>query len=61
MRIQPWFPFKYNYGSSGPFAEATLGEWISADSIREMYYQFYTKDTNQSLNELSWFDIHAKH
>ena len=60
MRLQKYFPFQYNYGSSGPFAEATLGEWVSADSIRTMYYQFYTKDTNQPLNGLSWFDIHAK-
>jgi len=60
MRLQKYFPFQYNYGSSGPFAEATLGEWVSADSIRNMYYQFYSKDTNQPLNGLSWFDIHAK-
>ena len=60
MRLQKYFPFQYNYGTSGPFAEETLGKWVSAESIRAMYYQFYTRDTNQPLNGLSWFDIHAK-
>ncbi len=53
-------PHQYPYGSSGPFAEYTAGNWMKADYIRNCYHQFYTKDTNQPYNNLSWFDIHAK-
>jgi FkbM family methyltransferase len=60
LRLQKFISFKYNFGSSGPFGEETPGPWMSADYIREAYYQFYSIQTNQPINGLSWFDIHAK-
>ncbi len=60
IRLQKFIPFNYKYGTSGPFAENTPGEWMDADYIRTAYHQFYSKDTNQPINGLSWFDIHAK-
>lgn len=60
IRLQKIIPFKYNFGSSGPFGEDTPGPWKDADFIRKAYYQFYSIQTNQPFNGLSWFDIHAK-
>lgn len=60
IRLQKWIPFKYRFGSSGPFGEDSDGNWMDAEYIRNAYNQFYSTTTNQPINGLSWFDIHAK-
>lgn len=60
IRLQQYLPFKYNFGTSGPFGEDTSGPWRNADYIRSAYFQFYSKESNQPINGISWFDIHAK-
>ncbi|MEI6264148.1 MAG: FkbM family methyltransferase [Sphingobacteriia bacterium] len=60
LRLQKFIPFKYNFGTSGPFGEETPGRWMDADYIRKAYYQFYSEPSNKPINNLSWFDIHAK-
>jgi FkbM family methyltransferase len=60
LRLQKYFSFQYNYGTTGPFAEDTSGPWRDANYIRNSYNQFYSLPGNQPVNGLSWFDIHAK-
>ena len=60
LRLQKFIPFKYHFGTSGPFGENTPGPWRDAAYIREAYDQFYSKEFNQPINGISWFDIHAK-
>ncbi len=60
IRLQKFLPFKYNFGTSGPFGEDTPGQWMDANYIRNAYNQFYSNPSNKPINNLSWFDIHAK-
>jgi FkbM family methyltransferase len=59
LRLQKFIPFKHMYGSSGPFGEKTLGDWLSAEEVRELYRAFYQYDKHQPLSGASWFDFHA--
>ena len=51
LRLQKLFPFKYQMGSSGPFAEETPGPWKNADYIRNAYNQFYPGTDHRSLGQ----------
>ena len=59
LRLQKIIPFKHFYGSSGPFGNATEGEWKTYEQVKEQYESFYDKQTGQPLNPVSWFDFHA--
>lgn len=59
LRVQKFISFKHMYGSSGPFAEDTSGDWLSAEEVRELYKAFYQYDKKQPLSGASWFDFHA--
>lgn len=59
LRLQKFIPFRYAYGSSGPFGEHTPGEWKSYEEIRNLYLAFYQFEKKIPLNPVSWFDFHA--
>ena len=59
LRLQKIISFKHFYGSSGPFGNATKGEWKTYEQVKEEYESFYNKQTGQPLNPVSWFDFHA--
>lgn len=59
LRLQKFIPFKYFYGSSGPFGEKTKGEWKSYDEVKKLYLAFYQFEKKTPLNPVSWFDFHA--
>jgi FkbM family methyltransferase len=59
LRVQKFISFEHMYGSSGPFAEDTAGEWLSADEVRELYSAFYQYEKKQPISGASWFDFHA--
>lgn len=49
----------YVFGSSGPFAEHTSGEWIDFKTAANLFCQFKENGTGKPINNLSWFDFHA--
>ncbi len=59
LRVQIFFPFKYPYGSSGPFGEDTKGEWKTYEEIKKVFREFHQFEKNKPLNKVSWFDCHA--
>lgn len=59
LRLQKFLPFKYNFGSSGPFGEATKGPWKSYEEVHKLYQEFSIGNNGQPLNQVSWFDFHA--
>ncbi len=59
LRLNPYISFKHPYGSSGPFGEATDGNWISFEEAREQFQTFYQHEQNTPLNATSWFDFHG--
>lgn len=59
LRIQKLISLPYPYGSSGPFAEETKGNWKSYEEIRNLYTSFMTHNHGKALNAVSWFDVHA--
>ncbi len=60
LRFQKFFPVKYPYSSTGPFGENTKGNWLTYEEVTFKYYEFYGADEKQRLNNISWFDFHAK-
>ena len=59
-RVQKFIRCKYPYSSSGPFGEATKGQWFSYDEIAANYHAFFGADGLHGLHDKSWFDFHAK-
>ena len=59
LRLQNYFPFRYKYGSSGPFGKDTKGEWRTYQEVRNDYTSFYQGEKKIPLNPVSWFDFHA--
>jgi FkbM family methyltransferase len=59
LRLQKFLPFKHQYGSSGPFGEATKGEWKSYEEIQQLYMELTAGNNGKRLNNVSWFDFHA--
>lgn len=60
LRIQKVIKLKHPYSSSGPFAENTKGNWMSYEDARKSLTQFFQIEKGKPLNNISWFDIHAK-
>lgn len=58
LRLQKIIPFKYAYGSSGPFGNDSKGQWTSYDEVKDAFTRFYLHN-EKSKNNTSWFDIHA--
>ena len=59
-RWQNVFPVKYPYNSSGPFGEATNGEWMGYEEVKKLFLDFERGKNGRRTNEVSWFDFHAK-
>jgi len=58
-RWQNIFKVKYPYNSSGPFGEATKGEWMNYDEVKKLFLDFERGTNGKRTNEVSWFDFHA--
>lgn len=52
----PFLPFRYQAGSSGPFAHQLRGKWHSYKTIRKKYMDFMA---HKAPNSVTWCDIHA--
>lgn len=55
----------FSMGSSGPFGEETAGPWLEADKVRAIISRYFDPDGDQKtkdhqLNQLDWFDLHAR-
>lgn len=59
LRLQKVIPFQYPFGSSGPFAEQTIGPWKTYEEVKDLYEGFYQNEKKTPLNLISWFDFHA--
>lgn len=59
LRLQKIFPFRYMYGSTGPYGEKSKGKWISFQEAKRLFLGFYPPGSDQPLNKISWFDFHA--
>ncbi len=59
LRLQKVIPIKHFYGSAGPFAEDTKGEWLDYDTTKKLFSEFLYGNDGKGLNNTSWFDIHA--
>jgi FkbM family methyltransferase len=60
LRLQKIMDFKHPYSSSGPFGENTKGKWLTYKDARETLMKFFQPEKGKPLNNISWFDIHAK-
>jgi FkbM family methyltransferase len=60
MRLQKFLPFKYPYGSSGPFGEDTDGDWKTYEEVYSVYASLLHDPEYRKYNKTSWFDFHAK-
>ncbi|HEX7847393.1 MAG TPA: FkbM family methyltransferase [Chitinophagaceae bacterium] len=61
MRIQKYIPFRHLYGSSGPFAEETKGDWMTHEEVAKLFNAFYFPQGKLApINKANWFDFHAK-
>lgn len=50
----------YKVGSSGPFGNATKGNWKEYEQVRKEFLYFHQNNpTGKPLNERCWFDFHA--
>ncbi|MGI6250783.1 MAG: FkbM family methyltransferase [Anaerolineaceae bacterium] len=58
-RLEKIVPIKYVYGSSGPFGEATKGEWLDYSSMHGIIDDLYTYHRH-AANSPVWYDLHAK-
>jgi FkbM family methyltransferase len=53
--------WKFPYGSSGPFGEATDGEWSTFEQIIALYDEFRTGRTEYGdPGNMIWHDVHAR-
>ena len=59
LRLQKFLTFKHPFTSSGPFGEATKGEWKSFEEIHKLYMEFAFSNNGRPVNSVSWFDFHA--
>lgn len=53
--------WKFTYGSSGPLAEATDGEWMTFEQITALYDDFRNGRTEYgNPGNMIWHDVHAR-
>ena len=59
-RWQNQFAVKFPYNSSGPFGEETDGEWMPVEAVKQLLLDFESGKNGGRINQVSWFDFHAR-
>lgn len=52
--------YKFPFGSSGLFGEATEGEWKSYESVKEEIDAYWNRHDGDATKH-GWYDLHAKY